>query len=450
MRKTHKRILIGVGIVILVLGAVYALALVQAHARLSRAYAALEADGRPMQAAEVIPPGIPDADNAGPLFVEAARPLKEQSRGIRDLLDRLQTLSSRFMNGSIDQEDLEEFEAYMGQDLVRSSLELFEEGLQRPGCRFIRDYDRGLFAELHEARDIRSLLRIRRAKNRLELGDETAQSAWDAVYEQFRLVEALRSEPRYWNQITRYSLASVTCREIQRLCSVNPPDKQDCQRLQSILGDLDDVTPLIRALDGERLFWGERLFSLPMGDLYEALLEHKFMQAPRGVFFRVLFAYIKFKPRLVGDHATYLEAMRRSAQILQGPYDPSAREELRDLKVKSMLTQEFMPYADFGKRFHCGLAANAHITRAGLALLQYRQAHGRYPPTLDALELKGLMDPYSEKPLYYHAEGEAFSIYSVGENQQDNQGRPRDRKHKEWDDLAWHFPPLSQRASSEN
>ena len=48
--------------------ALYAVALVKAQARLRRAYAALEADGRPMQAAEVIPPPVSEAENAGPLF----------------------------------------------------------------------------------------------------------------------------------------------------------------------------------------------------------------------------------------------------------------------------------------------------------------------------------------------------------------------------------------------
>jgi len=187
-----------------------------------------------------------------------------------------------------------------------------------------------------------------------------------------------------------------------------------------------------------------------MSELRETLLQRDFMYMKRGVFFRMVFAYIKFKPRLVGDHASYLEAMRWGAEILQQPYDPNAREEFRDLRGKSMLTGEFMPWVDFGKRFHCGLAANAHITRAGLALLQYRQVHGRYPATLDALGLEGLTDPYAERPLCYHAEGEAFSVYSVGENQQDNRGRSRDREHKEYDDIAWHFPPLSQRASATN
>jgi len=447
MRRTHKRVLTGVGIVVVGLGSLYAISLVRAQARLRRAYAALEADGRPMLAAEVMPPAIPDADNAAPLFMAAARPLKENATRIRNLLDRLNSLSSRFMGGTIDQEDLEEFTTYMGQDRVKSALGYFEEGLQRPGCRFSRDYDQGLFTDLHEARDIRSLFRIRMAKNRLDAPDDTVPASWDSVFEVFHLVEALRLEPVWWSQVTRYSMARMGCNLIQRLCVTHPPDAQVYLRLQSLLTDMDDVSPLILGLDGKRLLKGESVFSLPMDQLYEALLQNEFMGASRGVFFRMLFAFIKFKPRLVADHAGYLEAMLKSVHVMQAPYDPNMREALRDLAGRSMLTRELMPYVGFGQRWHCGMAASARITRAGLALMQYRQVHGVYPAELDALGLAGVVDPFSGKPLHYRAEGEAFFIYSVGENQQDNQGRERDRDHKECDDIAWHVPPLSIRAS---
>lgn len=448
MRKGHKRLLMAVVMVVLLLVVLYAGALVKAQARLRRAYAALEADGGPMQASEVIPGPIPDEENAGPLFVAAARPLKEQAVGLRDLLGRLEDFSIKYVEGNIDPEDLTLLQDYLGQEVLQDSLELFEEGLQYAGCRFDRHYDRGLWGDLNEARDMRSLLRIWRAKIRLEAGDAYAEGAWDRVLMQFRLAQALRDDPVLWSQITRHSMASKGCRTIQKLCSTNPPDEKTYQHLQQTLLAMDDVTPMLCALDGERLLRGERLFNLPMGDLYETLLEEEFMYGIRGFSSRVLFAYVKFKPRLVADHATYLEVMHRGAQILQEPFNPDARDEFRDLSAKSMLTREFVPWVDYGKRRFCGMAVHARITRAGLTALKYKQEHGAYPATLDMLGLERLSDPFSGEPLRYYAEGEAFSIYSVGENQQDNQGKPRDRKHKEWDDIAWHFPPLSERTDA--
>lgn len=462
MRKRKKRIVIGIVTTVILLSTLYAVALAQAQARLRRAYAVLEADGRPMQAGEVIPASIPEADNAAALFVAAAQALKEQAVGIRDLLDRLHTLSRRYLGNSIKPEEHEEFKGYLAQDMVQTSLKRFEQGLQRPGCRFQRDYHQGLLGDLREPKDVRArarrwsreaedmqrLLGIRWAQARLEGGEASRNEAWDSVFTQFRLVNALASDPCFRNQLHRCIMARRGCFLIQSLCLTYPPDAQQVQRLQSLLTGLDDVTPLLRGLDGERLFKGEWLFNLPMDKLYETLRPSRLLGGGAGVWSRLAFARLKFRPSLTADHAAYLEAIHQSAQIIQAPYDPNSTRWLPDLAHGSRLARFLLPFGDTGKRWHCSMTATARITRAGLALLEHKQVHGAYPATLDALGLNGLIDPFSQNPLRYLAQGERFSVYSVGENLQDNQGRPRERQHQEYDDIAWHFPPLSMRVSA--
>ena len=94
-------------------------------------------------------------------------------------------------------------------------------------------------------------------------------------------------------------------------------------------------------------------------------------------------------------------------------------------------------------------AAYAFIghTRAGLALLRYQEPHGDFPQTLDGLDIQGIDDPFSGKPLIYHPQGKGFILYSVGEDQRDNGGVPRPqrqdpdprKRHAEYD-LVWRFP----------
>ena len=88
-----------------------------------------------------------------------------------------------------------------------------------------------------------------------------------------------------------------------------------------------------------------------------------------------------------------------------------------------------------------------HVSRGGLALLQYRKAHGAFPESLDVLGLENLTDPYVDKPLHYRTEAEGFIVYSVGEDQEDNGGTPRrpldtsGRRPKVPEyDLLWRFP----------
>jgi hypothetical protein len=105
---------------------------------------------------------------------------------------------------------------------------------------------------------------------------------------------------------------------------------------------------------------------------------------------------------------------------------------------------------------HCRMTADVQITRAGLGLLRYRQAHGALPPTLEVLGLEGLLDPYTGKPLLYRTEGEGFVIYSVDEDLKDNGGTlkpekqdsdPRRRKPLEGDRL-WRFPSPENRIAA--
>ncbi len=89
MQRRSRRILTVLGIVVVTLAATYAILLARATARLRRAYAALEADGRPLQAAEILPPKVPDANNAAVLYQSAVLLLKGQPAGDKSLYERL-------------------------------------------------------------------------------------------------------------------------------------------------------------------------------------------------------------------------------------------------------------------------------------------------------------------------------------------------------------------------
>ena len=86
MSRKSKKILIGIAVIVVVLGAWYGVSLARAKARLRAAYAALEQDGRPMDANEVLPPEGPDAQNAAVLYERATALVKVESVDEKDLL----------------------------------------------------------------------------------------------------------------------------------------------------------------------------------------------------------------------------------------------------------------------------------------------------------------------------------------------------------------------------
>ena len=451
MRRRTTGILTGIGIIVVVLGIVYAVAVVRATARLRRAYAALEADGRPMRATEVVPPTVPDTQNAMVLYESAAAMLKAQPAPQRNLLYYMGKLADSFWSDSPDPNTSAELRQLMGQDVVLRALSAVEQGTQRPACRLNRDYEAGVPLEMPILDDLRSLARLLAIEARLEVEGGKPDAAWNTVLAQLRFADGLRSDPLYEGQLCRTGLIGLTCRTIQRLCEMTPPGKEEYRKIDGLLKDLDDIGPLIHATDGERLLIGEWLFNLPKDQLYRALRERMFGHGGSvpEIIPRLAFRIIIFKPRLLRDHATYLELMRAHARALPGPYAPrgsDAHKEIDGLIARrGLLTELLAPM--YYQDIHYRRLADVRMTRAGLALLQYRQAQGSFPPTLDALGLEKLIDPYTQEPLHYRPEGEGFVVYSVGEDLKDNGGKPRSRQSSDPRqripveyDLLWRFP----------
>jgi len=148
---------------------------------------------------------------------------------------------------------------------------------------------------------------------------------------------------------------------------------------------------------------------------------------------------ISFRPLFLADHAAYLRALYENSNMVQRPYSPTDRNEQVD--GHHQLTNMLLPATYRIKEIHLETIAQVRMTLAGLALLQYRQDQGAFPPSLDALDIKGLADPFVDQPLQYRPEPEGFVLYSVGKDQKDNNGSPQPPrpKRKENFDLVWQF-----------
>jgi len=141
MRKRTVRILKGAAIALVVLGLIYFIAVRVSAAKLSGAYAALRADGRPMEPYEVIPPEVPETENAAPLYESAALLLKAQPAPEKNLLAYLGNLSGEFINESITPDKFVELKGLLAQDTVARALWIVEQGTLRDSCRFDLDYE---------------------------------------------------------------------------------------------------------------------------------------------------------------------------------------------------------------------------------------------------------------------------------------------------------------------
>lgn len=454
MHRRSRRILIGLAIVVVTLVVLYAVAVARSSAKLRQVYAALKQEGRPMKAANVIPPEVPDAENAALLYESAVAMLKAQPVGDKNLLEYLGNLSASVLQKPDVPDKQAELKELLAREIVARALVVTEQATRRPACRFRRDWSPGRIEEVPIVSELRHLEFVLGAKAYLEARTGDVNTAWATIRTQIRVTDAPRSEPLVNSHSGRARRILSSCETIRKLCTMAVPDPGTSQEIEALLCGLDDITPFVRALDSERLLIGEWLFGLPEEELYEVLQQKPMTSmgfASRNLDRRRL-GRAMFRPRFTADHATYLQLMSEGIRFLEGPYEPkdgATRTEVERLQGGYLLTSWLAPWFVMTKATHCEMSSSVQITRAGLALLRHRQTHGAFPDTFDALELEGLVDPYTHKPLGYRNEGQQFVVYSVGSDLTDNGGKEQERGQLKNYDLVWRFSLEEDRAANQ-
>ncbi|UCD51499.1 MAG: hypothetical protein JSW27_02485, partial [Phycisphaerales bacterium] len=242
MRGKSKLILIGIVVIFILLGLMYAVSLARSKARLRAAYAALEQDGRPMDASAVLPPEVPEAQNAAVFYQRAAAMLRTQTVGDENLLERLLFLSRSLYSESVkpdkiarQKQDVAELMRLIERDIVTASLAVVEQGTQCPACRLDRHV---LDRDRPDVEDLRSLTTILAVRVRLEAEQGRPHRAWDLALTQLRFADALRDDATSHSHWDRSGMINRSCRTIQTLCDMAPPDESHCRAAQELLQDL--------------------------------------------------------------------------------------------------------------------------------------------------------------------------------------------------------------------
>jgi hypothetical protein len=451
MHRKSKRILMGLGIIIVAWAVTYGVLLIRATAKLRQAYAALAADGRPMQAAEILPPKVSDTNNAAVLYQSAILMLKSQPVGDKSVFDWLTAPPLPGQGNASGQKKKE----VIGQDVVANALALVEEGTRRPACQSDKNLGDSLALASQQRTEVEKLVPIISARAWWEMQAGHWDKAWDLTFLRLKVADSLRWDLLFTSQESRLLTFWGTCRTIRELCESAPLDASRYQAFEGLLKGLDNRDPLVRAVDAERLLIGEPFFNLPRSELDRVLGGKNTLPGLSKAIHRLSSMVTTFKPRLVADHAAYLDRARKRVQLLQGPYrDTKEIDAFLHTSSWNVLTHRLARDASRDTEWYWRAVTDVHLTRAGLALLQYQQAHGAFPETLEALGVEGLTDPYTGKSLFYRPEGEGFIVYSVGQDRQDNGGTPKAkwedtrRRHDPYDEV-WRFPNLKNPAATE-
>ena len=408
-------------IVFIALVAAYLILSFAAHRSLRHAYAALEANGRPMKKAQVFPKTIPDWNNAALVYEAVILQLKAEKSGEQSLFSQLESLGGKILEGTPDAGEAEDqFQQLTQTEVFADALALLRTVETKKGCSYEIDYSSNPYHQikLGHLGSLKGLSKILCATARTQSADGNYTSAWETVAASLRVANAVKDEPFVISQLLRAHQFNQSADTIHVLMAVSHPSDQRRIEIEKLLGDFDDVVPLVRGIDSERILLTEWVFtqSLPV-------IHHLAEEEPKPLSHVAAFFWA---PLWHWDHAANLRLSHTIAQNISKPYtlnDATLEEELmNDVSWYCFVTKMIMASLHKTKAGYFSMLAKARITQCGLAALQYKRKNGSYPPDLQTLGKTELVDPFGGKPLVYRTTASGFIIYSVGKNLIDDDG----------------------------
>ena len=405
-------------------------------ARLNRALEHARAQGEPLALAELVPPEVPAARNAAPLYQEAydqsnkllAYSYTAQSR--QELaLEKLSDLST-----PIDSEGL----AILGRS--QAAIEQVRLASRLPVCRFPTDWSQepikilfpqyGVMRRLARLMSVQAIVEAKRGNTTAALRDARCI---------FAISDHLKDEPVMVGFLVGRAIDALGNRTVAHILEIAPISAEQGRAFEASLPQTDWSAWLRRAMLGERTF-GLSVFEMARAQPSQLASEvlplmangsdaadvpgTRLLLSPLGKL---------WAPMLRLDQVELLRLWEMRLRSVTPMPVPMPRREveafdkaLRDAPVYALPARILFPPGARVHQYRDLVEVYSRQRQALLALSAYRQAHGRYPAKLSEAEpMWGPLprDLYSSQPMRYTSDGRTFVLYSIGPNLMDDGGR---------------------------
>lgn len=419
----------------------------------------LKAEGRPLTVAEIRPAPIPDDQNAAPLIKKAAEMLgpyigNQPVPPVDPIFTELDCLiiSNRTFDMDITfwpAADREKLPGLIQSPAMQQLFTILAEASKKPGYNNNLKYEDGPSMLLPRLGSIRSMARFLSIKADLAAQSGSIEEAFATVLEGIKLADLLKQEPDLVTQLVRSS-----CDRKMIDCLERVADKADIpnDKARAIIAELShhtDAQPWIRSMDVERVrlgFWCYQV--LQHGSLKDFIggtfIEDTFLDKCFGMILEY-----PLSPFVKKDFVIYLKLQPQHQDYYKVPYYQIAafiREHPMKKQIpKYSLLMFILPNLDSIVARKAELDAAIEVARVGLGLKLFKQKSGAYPDMLDKLAPEFIenipVDPCTGKALIYRKDGEGFILYSLGPDQQDDNGTPKptgkNTTGEEPYDIAW-------------
>ena len=371
----------------------------------------------------VVPPQLPDEQNAATLYQKAFARLKADP----DDKDPSYLLEADALDPKSP-----EVEKFLTRHAV--TLKFLQEAAERPVCRFDHDYAHPsismLLPEMNWCRTAALLLQL---DARHQLAKQNAPQALVDINTMFRLAQGVGQESLIIGALISFGIDAMATKTLQEALPAVTNEKD-----LSILHVVDAASEsrvIGRALQGEEAF-GLSVFSdlaagrLTIAELTGARTRDEnalavLAQGPGAVAVRVFF--------MPDDLVAYRQMMTSFRDAASKPYAEGDAILRQVGPPNGPLTRILLPALNrFLTKDNLAVANHAEAQTA-IALTHYRLAHGAYPAKLEALVPEYLddvpVDPFYGKPLRFVVKPDKCLIYSIGPDGKDDGGMPYDEKN---------------------
>lgn len=365
----------------------------------------------------VVPPDLPDDQNAAVLYEKAFERLKADS-------------ALKYPECPLEQDAPDPKSLAVAELLARHALTLalLREGASRPVCRFDHNYARPsismLLPELNWCR-LAALLLALDARHELSAGRVAA--AVTDVQAMFRLGQGVAQEPLIISALVGFGIDHLA---VHALAEVLPAVTDQAQLAPLRLLDPASLRRSVRrSLQGEEAFGLATFCDIASGQLTLDQVTGRasagFENGPESSILLRVFL-------MPQDFAAYRRLMESYQEAAAKPYDPGAAQAASSAASEGLLTSILLPaFSRFLEQSNIAVSVYAEA-QAAVALTRYRLEHGEFPRSLNALVPKHLddvpVDPFDGKTLRFVVKPDKCLIYSVGPDGKDDGGSPYDEK----------------------
>ena len=307
------------------------------------------------------------------------------------------------------------------------ALQLLHQAATLNRSRYPIDLSQGV-PMLPHLKDVRTAAKILNLEAIICTHENKIDQSVQSIIASIRIGASLKEEPILVSAFIKISCEALACYSVEYILNHITLNIQQLQTLQTTLNNIDNKTVLARAIAGERS------------------RSHNFFTNPNTTGSNIpsiTISAMKISGLLEIQQITYLDYLEELIQAAQLDYPHNYQkafeldEQIDDLPFYHFMIRLIVPALSHGFEFQTRSYARNLITRTALAIERFRLKNNRLPETLDELIPDFLAeiprDPFDSNnlSLRYRLNEIGYTLYSIGEDQADNNGAKYDANGSE-------------------